>query len=97
MPQTGLFALFSVHLQPNASRDQLVELREDGMVKIKIKAPAVEGKANRALIQYLHDILNVPVSRIQIIRGELSRDKVIRIDGMDADQLNKHLELILKG
>ncbi len=97
MPQTGLFALLSVHLQPNASRDQLVELREDGMVKIKIKAPAVEGKANRALIQYLHDILNVPVSRIQIIRGELSRDKVIRIDGMDADQLNKHLELILKG
>ena len=97
MPQTGSFALLSVHLQPNASRDQLVELREDGMVKIKIKAPAVEGKANRALIQYLHDILNVPVSRIQIIRGELSRDKVIRIDGMDADQLNKHLELILKG
>ncbi len=82
----------SIRLQPNSSVNKVVEIREDGIVKIKINAPAVEGKANKALCKYLHEILQIPVSNIEIIRGELSREKIIRINGIDADKVMSILQ-----
>jgi hypothetical protein len=82
----------SIRLQPNSSVNKVVEIREDGSVKIRINAPAVEGKANKALCKYLHNILEIPVSNIEIIRGELSREKIIRINGIDADKVMSILQ-----
>lgn len=82
----------SIRLQPNSSVNKVVEIREDGIVKIKINAPAVEGKANKALCKYLHEILQIPVSNIEIIRGKLSREKIIRINGIDADKVMSILQ-----
>lgn len=82
----------SIRLQPNSSVNKVVEIREDGSVKIKINAPAVEGKANKALCKYLHEILEIPVTNIEIIRGEISREKIIRINGIDADKVKSILQ-----
>lgn len=79
------FTLLSVRIQPNSRANKVVEIREDGSVKIKINAPAVDGRANKALCKFLHEILNIPVSNIEIMRGELCREKTIRIHGLDAE------------
>ncbi|WP_419569977.1 DUF167 domain-containing protein [Rheinheimera sp.] len=63
-----------LYIQPGASRDQLVGLH-DGAIKIAIKAPPVEGKANAYLQQLLADWFGVRKNQLQLIRGELNRQK----------------------
>ncbi len=55
----------------------------DGTVKIRLKAPPVDGKANKELIEFLSDILDVPPSRIEIVAGQTHRNKLVAIEGMD--------------
>jgi uncharacterized protein (TIGR00251 family) len=64
-----------------------------GAIKIKLQAPAVEGKANAALRRFLAEKLSMPERAIVLERGERSRDKVIRIDGLrEADVYRSLLE-----
>jgi uncharacterized protein len=60
-------------------------------VKIKLRAPAVEGKANTALRRFLADQLEIPRRAIALERGERSRDKVIRIDGLSEGDICRRL------
>lgn len=60
------------------SKNNSIEFLED-FVKIKIKERAIEGKANKAIIEYLSDILSVPKSKIQILNGDKSSIKTIQI------------------
>jgi len=70
-----------VHIIPDAKIDKIVG--EHGhAIKIKLRAPAAEGKANTALLRFLAEKLSVPRNAIVLERGERSRDKVIRIDGL---------------
>jgi uncharacterized protein (TIGR00251 family) len=70
-----------VHVIPNAKIDKVVG--EHGhAIKIKLRAPAVKGKANTALRRFLAKKLRVPQRAIVLEQGEKSRDKVIRIDGL---------------
>lgn len=52
----------------------------DEYIKIKITARAVEGKANKAIIEYLSSILNYPKSKISIVNGEKSSIKLIQVE-----------------
>src|SRR6266480_6476483 len=70
-----------VHLVPNAKVDKVVG-EHGGAMKIKLRAPAVEGKANAALISFLAERLKVPARTIVLVRGQKSRDKLIRIDDL---------------
>jgi uncharacterized protein (TIGR00251 family) len=74
-------ATLRVHIIPNAKIDKVVGEHADA-IKIKLRAPAVEGKANTALRRFLAEKLSVPQRAIVLERGERSRDKVIRIDGL---------------
>ncbi len=69
----------SVKVVPNAKQDRAVE--ESGRLKVYLTAPAVEGKANKALVEFLADWYNVKKSRVRIIKGEKSREKVVVIGG----------------
>ena len=89
-----------VHVVPNAKIDKVVgELAtaspsrsgHGGAIKIKLRAPALEGKANRALIGFLADKLGIPQRDISIGRGEKSRDKVVRIERMDEQTIKDRL------
>jgi uncharacterized protein (TIGR00251 family) len=75
-----------VRVIPNARKNAVVGFTGDE-IRLKIKAPAVDGKANAALIEYLAELANVPRSRIAIKAGEKARTKIIEIDGPSSDQV----------
>jgi uncharacterized protein (TIGR00251 family) len=67
-------------------------VREHGnAIKIKLRAPAVEGKANAALRSFLADELNVAQRAIVVEDGQKCRDKVIRIDGLSEQTIRRSL------
>jgi len=74
-------ATIRLHIIPNAKIDKAVGEHGDA-IKIKLRAPAVEGKANTALRRFLAEKLSVPQRAIVLEHGAKSRDKVIRIDGL---------------
>ena len=69
-----------IGLQPRGGRDQVMGER-DGAVLIRISAPPVDGKANAALITFVAKTIGVPKGAVTIVRGETSRNKVIRVEG----------------
>jgi uncharacterized protein len=73
----------SVFCQPKAARTALVGMH-GGALKAKVKAPPVEGKANRALLELLSGALGVPPGRLTLVSGEQSRNKRVRVEGVDA-------------
>jgi uncharacterized protein len=83
-------AILRVHVAPNAKINKVVG-EHGGAIKIKLRAPAVEGKANAALIAFLAERLKVPARTVVLVRGQKSRDKVIRIDGLSEDDARRRL------
>lgn len=71
--------LLKVLVQPGASRSELAGQQGDRL-KIRLQAPPVEGKANRALIKFLADLFSVRQRNISLIRGETSRQKDLEIE-----------------
>lgn len=78
MPQTTL----AVRVQPRARADALVALR-DGVLLVRVTAPPLDGRANKAVCRLLADTLRVPVSSLTVVRGLRARDKVVAVDGLD--------------
>jgi uncharacterized protein len=58
---------------------------------IRVTAPPVDGKANAALCAFVADRAGVPRSRVQVVRGMTSRDKVVRVEGIEPDALRAAL------
>jgi uncharacterized protein (TIGR00251 family) len=83
-------ATIQVHIIPNAKTDKVAGEYGDA-IKIKLRAPAVEGKANTALCRFLAEKLRIPQRAIVLERGERSRDKVIRIDGPSEEDVRRRL------
>jgi len=74
----------SVFCQPKAARSALIGMH-GGALKAKVKAPPVEGRANRALLDLLAGALGVPRGRLTLVSGEQSRNKRIRVEGVDVE------------
>jgi len=85
--------ILRVHVVPNAKIDTVAGEYGDAM-KIKLRAPAVEGKANAALICFLAKQLELPRHSIVLERGSRSRDKVIRIDGLTEEAVRRRMRAI---
>ena len=66
-----------IKAQPGASRSEFAELYGEDAIKIRIKAPAVEGAANKELVKFLSKAFKVPKSEIHFKSGESSKTKVI--------------------
>ena len=77
--KTGV--MLSVHACPRAAQDQVQGLHGDA-VKIRLRSPPVDGKANDALIAFLSQILDVPVRDLIIVAGHSSRRKRVAITGV---------------
>lgn len=71
---------FSIRVIPKSSVNSLSEM-DEGIVKVKITAPPVEGKANVACIKYLADVLGVAKSSVNIVSGLKSKTKLIEVTG----------------
>lgn len=77
-----------IKVQPRSSRNQIAG-EQDGVLKIKLTAPPVDGEANQALIDYLSGLLGVPKRNINLVKGETSRNKLVEISGIDRELLLK--------
>ena len=84
-------AALALRVTPRASKNEIVEVLNDGTVKVHLTAPPVEGKANEALLKFLSEILDVPVSSLDIVAGAGGRDKLVSITDMDATELHKKI------
>jgi uncharacterized protein len=82
----------AVKLQPRASRDAIQGLH-GAELKIAVTAPPVDSAANAALLDFLAEMLNVPRSRVQLVRGQTSRHKTVFIGGASATDVAKLLSL----
>lgn len=87
---TAAGVTITIRLQPKASKTAILGEME-GALKIAVTAPPVDGRANDACIRFLAQLLKVARSSVTIAAGASSRNKVIRIDGVTADQVRSRL------
>jgi uncharacterized protein len=81
-----------VRLQPRARRNAIVDERE-GVLRVSVAAAPVEGRANAALCKLIAKRAGVARGRVSVIRGERSREKVVRVEGLAPDELLRALGL----
>jgi uncharacterized protein len=89
-PERGTVT-FSVRVQPRASRDEIAGVI-DGAMKIRLCAPAVENRANEALVEFLASVLKTSKSAVRIRSGEQSRTKRVEIIGVTRQQIESLLQ-----
>ncbi len=90
LKQTDQGVEISLYIQPGASKTELTG-EHNGLLKIKIKAPPVDGKANAEVIEFLSHQLGIPKRQIELLKGDKSRDKKIRVTGISLQQIRKLL------
>jgi uncharacterized protein (TIGR00251 family) len=77
---------FVVRVQPRASKDEIAGVME-GALKIRLQAPALENRANEALVEFLAHLLKRPKAAVRILGGERSRTKRVEILGVTKQQV----------
>jgi uncharacterized protein len=82
----GDSVVLSCRVQPNSSKEGTGEIKNDALI-IRLNAPAVEGKANDALIRFLSKRLGIAKSRITIIQGERNRNKLVSVQGVSPEEI----------
>jgi uncharacterized protein (TIGR00251 family) len=75
---------------PNARKSEIVGVHGDA-IKVKVAAPALEGRANEALVEFIAEKLGVARRDVTLSSGEKSRDKVIAVEGLDEAEARKRL------
>ena len=83
-------ATFQVKVQPRAKKNAITGEVGDAL-KVALTAPPLEGRANEACIAFVAELLNVARSSVTIAAGESSRNKVIRVRGLSAAQVEDRL------
>jgi uncharacterized protein (TIGR00251 family) len=83
-------SVLRLRVVPNARRSEVVGLHGEA-IKVKVQAPAVEGKANEALRIFLAERLNIPAREVEIVGGEKSRDKLVAIEGLELEEARQRL------
>ena len=78
--------IFSLRVQPRASKDEIAG-EIGGALKVRLRAPALEDRANEALVEFLARLLKTSKSAVSILNGERSRTKRIEISGVTRQQI----------
>ena len=79
-------ARFAVRITPRSAVERVDEV-VDGVLKVRVMAPAVEGAANAALIRIIADELDVARRDVRIVAGATSRQKLVVVDGVDPEAI----------
>lgn len=87
MPDT----ILKLHVTPRGSKNEITGWRDD-VLCVKITAPPVEGAANAAIVKFIADVLNVRKSQVELISGEKSREKTLRIVGLSQNDVNNRVD-----
>ena len=83
--------ILQIRISPNASKNEIIKT-DDG-IKVKITAQPVDGKANKALIEFLSKQFKVPKTSFEILKGETSKDKTLLIRVFEEQKVSKIKEL----
>ena len=92
MSASSPFCTLALKVIPNAPHNEIAGRLGDA-IKVKIHAPPLEGRANDALCEFLAECLNVPRRAVTVVRGDTSRQKVIRVDGLSLAEATTRLGL----
>jgi uncharacterized protein (TIGR00251 family) len=87
---TAAGVTFTVKVQPRARKNAITGVVGDAL-KLALTAPPVDGRANEACIEFFANLLDVPRSSVTIASGKTSRNKVIRVAGLTADEVRRRL------
>ena len=93
--QTKEGVIISLHVLPNAPKSQIVG-EHNGSLKIKIKAPPVDGKTNEAIVKFFSDVLGISKSKIEILKGDKSKEKSLQVKDLSLEQIQAKVESLLK-
>lgn len=80
----------TLHIQPGAKRTEVAGSHGDAL-KIRLKAPPVDGKANAALIEFIAELLNVAKSQVELKSGQAARRKIVAVRGISAETARQRL------
>ena len=83
---------FAIKVQPRARKNAITGTLGDAL-KVSLTAPPVDGKANQACIDFFAKLLKVPRSSVTIAAGQTSRNKMIRVAGLSAKEVEERLSL----
>jgi uncharacterized protein len=83
-------ARVAITVSPTAARTELVGRHGDGW-RARVAAPPERGRANRALVELVAELVGMPRERVAVVAGTASRRKVVEVDGLDADELDRRL------
>ena len=83
-------ATFTIKVHPRAKKNAITGQVGDAL-KVALAAPPVDGKANEACIEFFAKLLKVPRSSVTIAAGQTSRNKVVRVMGLTARQVQDRL------
>ncbi|MGE5618652.1 MAG: DUF167 domain-containing protein [Sphingomonadaceae bacterium] len=68
-----------IHVQPGASTDE-ISAQEGDLLRVRLRARAIEGKANKRLVEFLAEALGLRPRQVTLIRGERSREKLVEVE-----------------
>ena len=89
---TEIGMILNVRVQPSAKRDEITGWMNDGTLKVKVRGKPLEGKANESLIKFFSVIFGIPRNNIEILSGDKSRNKRLKISGISKETIDKYLE-----
>ena len=84
--------IVNIKISPNSKKNEIIN--EGDFTKIKITAQPSEGKANKALIEFLSKNFKIPKTSIKILKGETSKEKTILFETQDEEKLTKLKETL---
>jgi len=82
----GGAVILAVRVQPRASKDEIVGVM-GGALKVRLRAPALEDRANEALCEFLAELLKTPQAAVRILSGHHSRSKRVEVRGVTGQQV----------
>ncbi len=80
-----------VRVQPGARRDAVVGRLADGTWRLAVRAAPEGGRANRAVEELLARVLDLPRSRVSVVRGASQRGKLVEVEGLEAQEIARRL------
>ena len=80
----------SIKLQPRASANEIAGVMGEEL-RVKVTAPPVDSAANEALIRFLAERLGCGRNKVELVRGQTSRHKVVRVHGMTAEEVARRI------
>ena len=78
--------IVNVRISPNAKKNEII--KDGDIIKVKITALPIDGKANKALVEFFAKNFKIPKTSIEILKGETSKEKTILFKTMDEDKVN---------